>query len=147
MEFRNKLFFWRRRAEMAAAVDEEYAFHIAERADELAGEGLTRAEAERRARLEFGPVARITEEAREAWRFGWLEDLAADLRYGARALRREPGFLVSAVLSLALGIGVNTAIFSLTMEILTSRPSAREPESIVLARLGGSSHLPLADLQ
>jgi predicted permease len=104
-------------------------------------------EAERRARVELGPAARHVEETRDAWRIGWAEDLWADLRYGARALRREPGFLASAVLSLALGIGVNTAIFSLTMELLASRPSAREPETLVLARLGGASHMPLADLQ
>jgi len=83
MEFRNKLAFWRRRGAFDAGLREEMSFHVAERADELVREGLPRAEAERRARVELGPSARLVEEAREAWRFGWVEDLAADVRYAS----------------------------------------------------------------
>ncbi len=147
MEFRNKFAFLRRRPQFDAALDDEMQFHLEERADELEAQGMPRAEALQRARAEFGSPARIAEETRGEWQWTWLEDLLADLRYAARSLRREPAFLTVAVLSLALGIGVNTAIFSLTMEALMSVPSARNASTLVHARLGGNSHIGVAQLQ
>lgn len=144
MEFRRKFAFLRRRKEFDAALTEEMQFHMAERADELERTGLARGEALRRARLEFGPAARVAEEVRDEWQFRWLTDFVSDLRYATRALRRDPVFLAAAVASLALGIGVNTAIFSLTAEILLSEPSARDAGSIVYARLAGNSHIGMA---
>lgn len=125
MEFLKKFGFFRRRHEFDTALTQEMEFHVAERADELEREGVPRIEAVRLARIEFGPAARIAEDTRNAWQWTWLEDLLADLRYAARALRREPAFLTVAVLSLGLGIGVNTTIFSLATEVLMSVPSAR----------------------
>jgi predicted permease len=147
MEFRNKFAFLRRRKEFDAALTQEMQFHIDERADELESGGLARAEALRRARIEFGSTARMAEDTRSEWQWTWLEDLFSDLRHAARALRREPAFLTVAVLSLALGIGVNTAIFSLTTEILMNQPSVRDASTLVLARLGGSSHVGMAQFR
>ncbi|HEU0120287.1 MAG TPA: ADOP family duplicated permease [Bryobacteraceae bacterium] len=147
MEFRKKFAFLRRREEFDAGLADEMSFHIEERADELEREGFSRAEALRKARIEFGPAARLAEETRGEWQWSWWEDLHTDLRYAARSLVREPGFWLVAVLSLGLGIGVNTAIFSLTMEALLSEPSVRDASSLAYVRLGGNSHIGLAQLQ
>jgi predicted permease len=124
---------------------DELQFHIETRADELESSGVPRSEALSQARREFGPAARTMEDTRAAWQFRWLADLIADLRYGIRALRRQPGFALAATLSLALGIGANTTIFSLTMEALFSEPSCRRPETLVNVRLGGNSHSPMRE--
>ena len=147
VEFRNKIAFLLGRREVDGGLAEEMAFHIAERTDELVREGVAPAEARRRAQLEFGSVARVAEDTRSAWQFGWVEEFFSDLRYAARGLRREPGFLATAVLSLALGIGVNTAIFSLTVEFLLSNPSVRDGSTLAYVRLGGSSHMGLEQYQ
>ena len=101
---------------------------------------LTRPAALAQARREFGNAARMTEDTRSAWQFRRLEDLAADLRYAARGFRRNPAFALTAIACLALAIGANTTIFSLTTEALFSRPSVRDPQSIIAIQLGGSSH-------
>src|SRR5439155_4278258 len=120
---------------------DEIQFHIETRADELEQSGLSRYEAVARARREFGHATGIREETRAAWQLRWLEDLAGDIRYAARALARNPGFAAAAIVSLALGIGVNTAIFSLTTEFLFSSPSCRSPETLVNIEFGGDHHL------
>jgi predicted permease len=119
-------------------MEEEMRLHVEERAEELMAGGMSRRDALAAARREFGSAARIAEESREAWRLAWIEDLWRDFRYGVRALRRDRGFAITAVLSLALGIGVNTAIFSLTAEFLFSQPSVRDPDTLVRVEIGGS---------
>src|SRR5207245_2359184 len=109
-------------------------------ADELQQEGMTRADAMARARREFGSALRVKEETRAAWQFRRLEETLADLSYAARALRRNPGFAAAGIFSLALGIGANTTIFSLTMEFLFSEPSGRDPGTLAAMRIGGNSH-------
>ncbi len=121
------------------SLDEEVRLHLESRAAELIAGGTPARDAMNQARREFGPGARVAEESREAWRFTWIEDLARDLRHAARTLRRDRGFAATAILSLALGIGVNTTIFSLTAEFLFSRPSVRDPDSLVQARIGGGT--------
>jgi hypothetical protein len=101
---------------------------------------MTRDEALARARREFGSTLRVREETRAAWQFRWLEETAADLSYAWRALRRNPGFAAAGVFSLALGIGANTTIFSLTMEFLFSEPSSTNPGTLAAMRVGGNSH-------
>ncbi|HXI43958.1 MAG TPA: permease prefix domain 1-containing protein, partial [Bryobacteraceae bacterium] len=122
-------------------LDDEAQFHIESRADELEQTGISRSEALSRARREFGSAVRMREQTRAAWQLKWLEDLLSDLRYALRALRRNPGFAAAAIFSLALGIGANTTIFSLTMEFLFSQPSCRNPETLASMQIGGNSDI------
>lgn len=90
--------------------------------------------------LPLGNSAVLLEEARELWRFTFIENLWRDIVYAARALWRSPGFTLSAILSLALGIGVNTTMFSLAVEFMLSEPSVRDGGSLAYLRLAGNSH-------
>ncbi len=139
-ELYHRLSYLLRRRGIDTELDAELRFHIESRADELQAEGLGPAEALSRARREIGPPARITEKARAAWQIRWLEDLLSDLRYAARAFRRNPAFALTAIVCLALGVGANTTIFSIATEVLFSRPSVREPETIVNIEIGSSSN-------
>jgi predicted permease len=144
-ELRHKTAHLFGRADFDASVHEEVRLHLEERVHELMAAGSTRNQALAEARREFGSAARITEQSREAWRWGWIEDLVRDVRYAARSLNRERGFTITAVLSLALGIGVNTTIFSLTAEFLFSEPSVRDPQTLISAQIGGSNGAPMRE--
>jgi predicted permease len=128
-------------------LDEEIQFHIETRAAELEQSGISRRDAMARARREFGSTTRTREESRAAWQISWLENLAMDVRHAARGLRRAPAFTLAAMLSLAIGIGANTTIFSLTMEFLFSEPSCTDCETLAAVRLGGNSHSYLEHLR
>lgn len=84
------------------------------------------------ARPELGSLTRAAEEARRVWSWTWPEQLCADIRYAFRTICRSPGFTTTAVLSLALGIGANTAIFSLINTILLKSLPVSHPESLVV---------------
>ena len=97
---------------MEREMDEEMAFHLEMEAGKHVREGMSPDEAARRARRDFGGVMREKERARDAWGIGLVQDLTSDVRQALRSLRRSPAFAVVAILSLAVGIGVNAALFT-----------------------------------
>src|SRR5512132_995011 len=122
-------------------IEREMAFHIAERTDDLVAGGMQVEVARREARRRFGNFGTLKESTRERDVVAWIESLVADLRYALRALRAAPAFAAVAVLSLGLGIGANTAIFTLLNTVMLKSLPVSHPEELVLVRRGenGSS--------
>jgi predicted permease len=123
-----------RRTRVEHEMEEELRSHLRRRVDDLQRQGLFREDAERQARIEFGGYQTYKEECREALGTRLLEELTADLRHGLRQLRRNPGFTAVAVLTLALGIGANSAIFSAIDAVMLKFLPVAHPEQLVLLR-------------
>jgi predicted permease len=113
-------------------LDDELQFHVEMRTQELIAAGMAREEASRQAARLFGNQTLLKEKTREMDTIGWIETLGQDLRYASRTLRKNPGFTLVAVLSLALGIGANTTILSIVKSILLRTLPVREPDNLMV---------------
>jgi hypothetical protein len=114
-----------------ADLEEEMRLHRELREQELVEAGATLQEAHRAARRRFGNPAVLREEALDAWGWNWLEQTIQDARYGLRMLLKNPGFTAVAVVSLGLGIGANTAIFTLINNVMLKSLAVPEPQQLV----------------
>jgi predicted permease len=112
-------------------LDRELRFHFESQVADKILAGMTEAEARRMTRLEFGDLDRVKEDCRESRGSLWIESVAQDLRFGGRVLARSPGFSLTAILVLALGIGVSTLAFSLFNLIALQSIPVRDPETLV----------------
>ncbi len=126
-----------RRSAVENELDEELRFHLEEQVDKHVRSGLTREEAMRQTRLEFGGLGRVKEDCRESRGITFLETTARDIRYALRQLLRTPAFTITVLLTLALGIGANAAIFTLVNAVLLKKLPVADPGSLV--RLGDNN--------
>jgi hypothetical protein len=117
----------RRYDDLAVSIQE----HLDERTEELMDDGMSREEATRAARREFGDVTQITERSREAWQWPTLESIWADVRFALHQLRKSPGFAITAILTLALGVGATTAIFSVVKAVLLAPLPYKDADRLV----------------
>ena len=133
-----------RREQLNCEIEDELTFHIEEYAKDLMRSGISQDEALRRARAEFGGIAAQKENCRAAWGTRIWDELHADVRYGLRMLAKNSGFTVIAIGSLALGIGANTAIFTIARQVLLDKLDVYKPEDLRLfAWTDGENRVPI----
>lgn len=128
----NRIFNWFRQRRLEDDLDRELQYHIDRRVTDLIHSGLPEPEARRRVTLEFVGATQLREEVRDIWLNRWLRDFVHDLRFSARSILRTPSLTAAAVLSLALGIGATTALYSLVDQIVLRALPVDHPERLVL---------------
>ena len=132
--FLRKLSWIAERRRKEEELREELAFHLAEESDQGTASGLSDRDARFAARRELGNVALIAEDTRSTWGWIWIERVGQDVRYAARMMRRKPGFALAAIVTLMLGIGGNTAIFSLMNALLMRSLLVDRPDDWAIDR-------------
>ena len=117
--------------ELEDRLDDEIRFHVEHQIEKNRRAGMTYPEARRQALIRFGGVEQMRERTRDEFRAAPIENLARDVRYGLRSLRRHPGFTAMAVLSLAIGIGANATIFGVAQAVLFRATRFHDPETLL----------------
>ncbi len=134
--FRDWRSLWRR-GQVKRDIDDELNFHIEQRVRDNQAAGLEPEAAEREARKQFGNFQSVREDCRATRRIGWVDGLARDFRFGLRVLARNPLFTGVALLSLALGIGANTAVFSLINGVMLRSLAVPDPQALRVVEWSG----------
>ncbi len=133
----SRIFNWFRLRNLENELDRELKYHLDRRVSDLIQSGVPEAEARRRGAYELEGAAHVREEVRDVWLTRWLRDCAYDLRFSARSFVKSPSFTATAVISLALGIGATTAIYSLVDQVVLHALPVRQPERLVLVDSNG----------
>ena len=133
-----------RRLRVEADIQREIAFHVAEKVDELRRDGLSEAEAVRRARIAFGDPAVQVERTRDVDVAEWLDGLIRNLRFALRTMRRSPGFAATVIVTLGVGIGANSAVFSVLDTVLLKPLPVPADDRLVRVRQVLGAETPVA---
>ena len=123
-----------RRSKVYGDLAEEMRLHLEERTEQFIREGMSRNEAEQAARRSFGNATLLEERSREVWQWPAVEAVAADIKHALRRMRKSPGFAATVSLTLAIGIGANTAVFSVVNSVLLKPLPYPKAEELVAVR-------------